>query len=399
MAAASTALTASESESPKLSLWSKSDFAELVSQKLKSFEREQKLLHLVLFHEVSTFTPLCIGASLSGIPAPDCQMSRHQLGQVPRTVGSRECTSPCHLTPDQHSSQVLERVARLDRVLSRPGGAALLCGKSGVGRRSVLRLLAYMHHLEVRLAQQPEQDFLAHKPTNWHKSGAVQVFTPAMPQDYNLVAFRADLKAVMLRAGVERRPTCLFLEDHQLGDPAFLECINSLLSGGEVSTACFQPMQQGWTFHPMQQGCTASWRPACFCFVTWGHLQQLWNPVFLEWTACSAQDQGDWLVCCQRVLTGGCDLSGVRRQPAQWRGGQHLCGRAGRRWPAGSFVTEDLHCGSCRRLPRCYASTALSGHLGSYIELFVMTLYCCLLERHQQPPQCGLKDCACLAPW
>ena len=62
-----------------------------------------------------------------------------------------------------------------------------------------------------------------------------------MPQDYNLAAFRADLKAVMLRAGVERRPTCLFLEDHQLGDPAFLECINSLLSGGEVSTACFIP--------------------------------------------------------------------------------------------------------------------------------------------------------------
>lgn len=60
-----------------------------------------------------------------------------------------------------------------------------------------------------------------------------------MPQDYNLVAFRADLKAVMLRAGVERRPTCLFLEDHQLGDPAFLECINSLLSSGEVSTVCF----------------------------------------------------------------------------------------------------------------------------------------------------------------
>ena len=58
MAAASTAQTASGSGSPQLSLWSKGDFAELVSQKLKSFEREQQLLHLVLFHEVSILTPM-----------------------------------------------------------------------------------------------------------------------------------------------------------------------------------------------------------------------------------------------------------------------------------------------------------------------------------------------------
>ena len=55
-----------------------------------------------------------------------------------------------------------------------------------------------------------------------------------MPRGYNLQSFRADLKALMLRAGVEGRPVCLFLEDHQLIDPAFSECINSLLSGGEV---------------------------------------------------------------------------------------------------------------------------------------------------------------------
>lgn len=83
-------------------------------------------------------------------------------------IGSRHCTSPRHLTHTQRSSQVLERVARLDRVLSRPGGAALLCGKSGIGRRSVLRLLAYMHHMEVGLAQQPRLHFLAHKLTNLH---------------------------------------------------------------------------------------------------------------------------------------------------------------------------------------------------------------------------------------
>ena len=40
----------------------------------------------------------------------------------------------------------------------------------------------------------------------------------------------------MIKAGVEGQPVCLFLEDHQLMDSGFLECINSLLSGGEVHT-------------------------------------------------------------------------------------------------------------------------------------------------------------------
>lgn len=45
--------------------------------------------------------------------------------------------------------EVLERVARLDRILSQPCGAALLCGRSGVGRRSALALVAFVHHMEV----------------------------------------------------------------------------------------------------------------------------------------------------------------------------------------------------------------------------------------------------------
>ena len=51
----------------------------------------------------------------------------------------------------------------------------------------------------------------------------------------------------MIKAGVEGQPVCLFLEDHQLMDSGFLECINSLLSGGEVHlviiTASLQCLQ------------------------------------------------------------------------------------------------------------------------------------------------------------
>ncbi len=68
---------------------------ELVAEKLKGYEREHKELHMLLFPEV------------------------------------------------------LERLARFDRVLSRPGGSLLLAGPSGTGRRSCALLMAYMHHLEL----------------------------------------------------------------------------------------------------------------------------------------------------------------------------------------------------------------------------------------------------------
>jgi dynein heavy chain 2 len=39
---------------------------------------------------------------------------------------------------------------------------------------------------------------------------------------------------VLKKAGVEGKPVMLFIEDYQILDPAYLEYINSLLSGGEV---------------------------------------------------------------------------------------------------------------------------------------------------------------------
>ena len=52
------------------------------------------------------------------------------------------------IRPSLTPLQVLERLARFDRVLSQPGGSLLLCGQSGVGRRSCLLLMAYMHLME-----------------------------------------------------------------------------------------------------------------------------------------------------------------------------------------------------------------------------------------------------------
>lgn len=60
--------------------------------------------------------------------------------------------------------QALERVAQLDRVMSKPGGAALLCGRAGVGRKSALALMAYMHHMQVCI--EPAHAACAHTATN-----------------------------------------------------------------------------------------------------------------------------------------------------------------------------------------------------------------------------------------
>ena len=62
----------------------------------------------------------------------------------------------------------------------------------------------------------------------------LQVFSPSMPLGYGLQSFCNDLKALMIKTGVEGQSVCLFLEDHQLVNPGFLECISSLLTGGEV---------------------------------------------------------------------------------------------------------------------------------------------------------------------
>ena len=55
-----------------------------------------------------------------------------------------------------------------------------------------------------------------------------------MARGYGMKQLRADLKRLLLEAGVEGRGTVLLLEDHHLVEPAFLEVVNSLLSSGEV---------------------------------------------------------------------------------------------------------------------------------------------------------------------
>ncbi|KAJ1472380.1 P-loop containing dynein motor region D4-domain-containing protein, partial [Baffinella frigidus] len=104
--------------------------------------------------------------------------------------------------------EIVARIARLDRVLSAPGGSALLIGRPGVGRRTCVTLACYMHDIEI--------------------------VTPKMGRDYGAKQFLNDIKGAVTTAGAGGLPMALYLEDFQLVDAAFLEIVNSLLSSGEA---------------------------------------------------------------------------------------------------------------------------------------------------------------------
>ena len=66
--------------------------------------------------------------------------------------------------------EVLDNVARIDRVLTQPSGSLVLAGRSGIGRRTALMLVAHMHQ--------------------------VNVFTPKVGRGYSTKNFKNDLKTV-----------------------------------------------------------------------------------------------------------------------------------------------------------------------------------------------------------
>ena len=66
--------------------------------------------------------------------------------------------------------EVLDNVARADRVLTQPGGSLVLAGRSGVGRRTAVMLVAHMHQ--------------------------VNVISPKVSRSYGSKQFKNDLKTV-----------------------------------------------------------------------------------------------------------------------------------------------------------------------------------------------------------
>lgn len=68
--------------------------------------------------------------------------------------------------------ELVEMVAKIDRVLTSPGGSLLLAGKSGVGRKTAVRIVASRQ--------------------------SATIYSLNMTYGYNINNFKNDLKAVSL---------------------------------------------------------------------------------------------------------------------------------------------------------------------------------------------------------
>lgn len=102
----------------------------------------------------------------------------------------------------------IEHVSRVSRVLQQDNGHAMLVGVGGSGRTSCARLAASMADYALK--------------------------TIEMTRTYGHNEWRDDLRAMLLRAGIEAKPTVFLLSDNQIKQESFLEDVSMLLNTGDV---------------------------------------------------------------------------------------------------------------------------------------------------------------------
>ncbi|CAH8626081.1 unnamed protein product [Dicrocoelium dendriticum] len=103
--------------------------------------------------------------------------------------------------------EFLDLICRVDQALTRPAGSLLLAGRSGIGRRSAVKVVAHLHQL-----------------TTHHLR---------FSRDSDLRQFFTDIKTACQVAGIDAQPTLVVIEEHSITD-TLLEIVNSLLACGEA---------------------------------------------------------------------------------------------------------------------------------------------------------------------
>lgn len=102
----------------------------------------------------------------------------------------------------------LQHLNKICRIMSLPGGSALLVGQGGSGRQSLTKLAAAI------LGQ--------------------KLFQPEITKNYGLNEFREDLKVMLKEAGGGGKDTVFLFTEGQMKMEEFLQDIECLLNLGEV---------------------------------------------------------------------------------------------------------------------------------------------------------------------
>ena len=102
----------------------------------------------------------------------------------------------------------MKHVSRISRVISNPGGHALLVGVGGSGKQSLSRLAAHMCGMKTEMI--------------------------VISGSYNLMSLQDDIRKYYLSAGKAGEKIMWLFTDSQITDEKFLVLINDLLSSGEI---------------------------------------------------------------------------------------------------------------------------------------------------------------------
>jgi dynein heavy chain len=99
-------------------------------------------------------------------------------------------------------------IARITRIISAPGGHALLIGVGGSGKQSLSRLSSYVM--------------------------GYGTFSIQISKLYEIEEWQDDMKKLVMNTGVENKKITFILRDTDIKHEAFIENINSLLNSGEI---------------------------------------------------------------------------------------------------------------------------------------------------------------------
>jgi dynein heavy chain len=102
----------------------------------------------------------------------------------------------------------IKHVSRITRVISNPGGHALLVGVGGSGKQSLSKLAAHMCDMSVSMI--------------------------VISNSYGINSLKEDLQKMYKRAGLKGEGIMFLFTDAQITNERFLVFINDLLASGEI---------------------------------------------------------------------------------------------------------------------------------------------------------------------